>query len=88
MAQDCELRERMDLAAMDRAWVNTRMNEVQKLSVDAVYRNSDGSYDVYVTLDLLEQSPYWKYKAADAKLRITVMPAPEMPLGFLALATY
>ncbi len=88
VAQDCELRERMDLAAMDRAWVNTRMNEVQKLSVDAVYLNSDGSYDVYVTLDLLEQSPYWKYKAADAKLRITVMPAPEMPLGFLALATY
>jgi len=88
VAPDCELRERMDLALMDRDWVNTWATDVNALTLDGAYSNGDGTFDILVTMDVYEKSAYWNYDASGLQLRITVIEAPEARLGFLAVATY
>jgi exopolysaccharide biosynthesis protein len=88
VAEDCDLRYRADLALMDRKWVNTWGNTVSNVVLDGAYSNGDGTYDILLTLDVLEQSAYWKYRAEGIQLRITVVEAPETTFGFLATATY
>ena len=88
MAQDCELRTRVDLALMDRLWVNTWRTEAANLALNGAYRNADGSYDIVITSDITEYSDYWTYEAPGTPLRITVVEAPGSVAGFLATAVY
>lgn len=88
VAQDCDLRRRADLALMDRKWVNTWNTEPTLITLEGAYVNPDGSYDMFLTLDVIERSAYWTYEAKDIKLRITVVDAPKLPYGFLATDTY
>jgi exopolysaccharide biosynthesis protein len=88
VAPECELRERMDLALMDRDWVNTWATDVNALTLDGAYSNGDGTFDILVTMDVYEKSAYWNYDASGLQLRITVIEAPEARVGFLAVATY
>ena len=88
VAKDCDLRYRADLALMDRGWVNTWNTEPTKIVVNGAYSNGDGTYDILITVDVIERSAYWTYEGKEIPVRITVVEAPERPLGFLALATY
>ncbi|MBR3475098.1 MAG: phosphodiester glycosidase family protein [Oscillospiraceae bacterium] len=88
VAQDCELRDRAKLALMDRKWVNTWGTEPANIVVDGAYINEDGSYDILITLDVIERSAYWNYEAKGIQLRITVVDAPSLPYGFLVTNTY
>ena len=88
VAQDSELRQRIDLALMDRLWVNTWSTEVSNLVLDGAYANGDGSYDIIVTSDIHEHADYWNYDAPGTTLRITVVEAPGTAYGYLATATY
>ena len=81
-------RNAMDLALMDRDWVNTWATDVNALTLDGAYSNGDGTFDILVTMDVYEKSAYWNYDASGLQLRITVVEAPETSLGFLAVATY
>jgi len=88
VAQDSELRYRMDLALMDRIWVNTWRTAAENIVLDGAYSNGDGSYDIIVTSDIYEQSNYWNYEAPGTTLRITVIESPDAPYGYLATASY
>ena len=84
---DSDLRYRAELALMDRAWVNTWKPEPENIVVDGAYVNPDGSYDILITLDLTELSPYWTYELKGLHLRITVVDDPVGPVGFRAIET-
>ena len=88
VAQDCDLRHRAELALMDRKWVNTWGTEPKNIVIDGAYINEDGSYDVLITLDVIERSEYWKYEANGTHLRITMVDAPGTAYGFLVTDTY
>ena len=88
VAQDCDLRHRVDLALMDRMWVNTWRTEATNLVLDGAYSNGDGTYDIVITSDIYEYSDYWNYEAPGTTLRITVVEAPESAYGYLATAVY
>jgi len=88
VAGDSELRARVEMALMDRMWVNTWRTTADKLRLDGAFANPDGSYDILVTSDILEQSNYWSYEAPNTSLRITAVEAPDAPYGFLVTATY
>ena len=88
VAPECELRYRMDLALMDRIWVNTYRTDVSNIVLDGAYSNGDGSFDIIITSDIYEQANYWGYEAPGTTLRITVVEAPDSLCGYLATATY
>lgn len=88
VAQDCELRERMDLALMDRLWVNTWNTEAKNIALVGAYSNGDGSFDIIIESDIYEYSTYWNYEALGTRLIITVVEAPEADYGYLAVSTY
>lgn len=88
VAPECELRSIMDLALMDRMWVNTWKTTANNIILNGVYANGDGTYDVIITSDVYEQSNYWNYEAPGTTLRITLMEAPERSRGYLVTATY
>ena len=88
MAPDCDLRTRIDLALMDRMWVNTWSTQVQNIDLTGAYENGDGSYDIVITSDIFEYSDYWNYEAPGTTLRITVVEAPGTAYGYLAEATF
>ena len=88
VAQGSDLRNRMDLALMDRAWVNTWRTTASNLVLNGAYANGDGTYDIIVTSDVFEYSDYWNFEAPGTTLRITVTEAPGSAYGYLATATY
>ena len=88
VAPDSELKNLMDLALMDRLWVNTWKTTANNIELNGVYSNGDGSYDVIITSDVYEQSNYWNYEAPDTTLRVTLIEAPERSRGYLVTATY
>ena len=88
VAPDSELKNLMDLALMDRLWVNTWKTTANNIELNGVYSNCDGSYDVIITSDVYEQSNYWNYEALDTTLRVTLIEAPERSRGYLVTATY
>ena len=88
VAPDSELRNRVDLALMDRVWVNTWKTDAANLVLNGAYANGDGSYDIVITSDIYEYSNYWNYEAPGTTLRITVVEAPDSAYGYLAIATY
>ena len=88
VAPDCDLRSRMDLALMDRMWVNTWRTEATNLVLNGAYSNGDGTYDLVITSDVNEYSDYWNYEAPGTTLRITVVEAPESAYGYLATEVY
>lgn len=88
VAPESELKNLMDLALMDRMWVNTWKTTANNVVLNGAYANGDGSYDVIVTSDVYEQSNYWNYEAYGTTLRITLVEAPERSLGYLVTATY
>ena len=88
VAPDSDLLWRMDLALMDRIWVNTFKTEAMNLVLEGAYANGDGSYDIVICSDIYEYSTYWNYEALGTRLRITVVDAPESSYGYLATATY
>ena len=88
VAQDSELRQRIDMALMDRRWVNTWSTEVNNIVLDGAYSNGDGSYDIIITSDIHEHADYWNYEAPGTTLRITAVEAPGTPYGYLATATF
>ena len=83
-----ELRYRIELALMDRMWVNTWKTDAQNISLNGVYANSDGTFDIVITSDIYEYSNYWNYEAPGTTLRITAVEDPSAPYGWLALSTY
>ena len=87
-AQDCELRTRMDLALLDRKWVNTWRTDANNIVLNGAYANGDGTYDIVITSDICEYSDYWNYEAPGTSLRITVVEAPDSAYGYLATATF
>ena len=88
VAQDSELKYRMDLALMDRIWVNTYRTDVSNIVLDGAYSNGDGSFDIIITSDIYEQANYWGYEALGTTLRITVVEAPDSYAGYLVTSTY
>ena len=88
VAPESELKNLMDLALMDRLWVNTWKTTANNIELNGVYSNGDGSYDVIITSDVYEQSNYWNYEALDTTLRVTLIEAPERSRGYLVTATY
>lgn len=88
VVEGSELHERMDLALMDRLWVNTWNTEAKNIGLVGAYANADGSYDIIIESDIFEYSTYWNYEALGTRLRITVVEAPESGYGYLATATY
>ncbi len=88
VAQSCALRQQMDLALMDRMWVNTWRTEAQNLTLDGAYVNADGSYDLLLRADVYEYADYWNYEALGNTLRVTLVDAPESAYGYLATAVY
>ena len=88
VAQDCDLRDRINLALQDRVWVNTWRTDASNIVLEGVYENEDGSFDIVIRSDIFEQANYWSYEAPGTQLRITVVEAPETYYGYLALATY
>ena len=88
VAENSELRWRIELALMDRMWVNTYRTDAANIILNGAFANADGSYDVIITSDISEYSNYWSYEAPGTTLRITVVEAPEAPGGYLAVATY
>lgn len=88
VAPDSELKNVMDLALMDRIWVNTWKTTANNIVFEGAYSNGDGSYDIIIRSDVYEQSNYWNYEAAGTRLRITVVEAPDRMYGYLATATY
>ena len=88
VAPESELRERIEMALMDRLWVNTYRTDVNNVVFEGAYANADGSFDVIVSSDIYEQANYWGYDAPGTRLRITIVEAPESMYGYLATATY
>ena len=88
VAQDCDLRTRVDLALMDRMWVNTWRTNAENIVLNGAYANGDGTYDIVITSDIYEYSDYWSYEAPGTTLRITVVEAPDTAYGYLARATF
>ena len=88
MPRGSDLRNRMDLALMDRAWVNTWRTTASNLVLNGAYANGDGTYDIIVTSDVFEYSDYWNFEAPGTTLRITVTESPGSAYGYLATATY
>ncbi len=88
VAEGSELSERVELAKMDRIWVNTYRTDVSNIVLDGAFANADGSYDILISSDILEVATYWTYEAPATPLRITVIEAPDAPFGYLAAATY
>jgi hypothetical protein len=84
VANGSELRTRMDLALMDRLWVNTFRTEAVNLVLDGAYANGDGTFDIVITSDIYEYSTYWNYEAPGTTLRITVVEEPGSAAGYLA----
>ena len=78
----------MDLALMDRVWVNTYRTVAENIVLNGAFANGDGSYDVVVTSDIHEYANYWTYDAPGTTLRITVVEDPDFWLGYRAIATY
>ena len=85
---ESELRYRVELALMDRMWVNTWRTDANNMVLNGAYANGDGTYDIVITSDIAEFSNYWNYEAPGTTLRITVVEEPTAPLGFLAVSTY
>ena len=88
VSRESDLWQRINLALMDRTWVNTWATDVNNLVLDGAYVNADGTYDIFITSDLYEHSTYWNYEANGTRLRITVVEDPDSYAGFLAIATY
>ena len=88
VANDCDLRWRVEMALMARTWVNTWNTTASNITLQGAYANEDGSFDILITSDIFEQSTYWNYEAPATPLRITVVESPESAYGFLAVATY
>ena len=88
VAQDSELKNRMDLALMDRNWVNTWKTTASNITLNGAYSNGDGTYDIIITSDILEQANFWYYEAPGTVLRITVVESPNSSYGYMATATY
>ena len=85
---ESELRYRMELALMDRMWVNTWRTDATNIVLNGAYDNGDGTYDIVINADIAEYSNYWNYEAPGTTLRITVVEDPNAALGYLATATY
>ena len=85
---ESELRFRIELALMDRMWVNTWKTDASNITLDGAYDNGDGTYDIIITSDISEYSNYWNYDAPCTTLRITVVEEPGSTYGYLAVATY
>ena len=85
---ESDLQNRIQLALMDRMWVNTWATECKDLVLDGAYANADGSYDIVVTSNIFEYSNYWNYEALGTTLRITVVPDDTSFYGYKAVATY
>ena len=83
-----DLQTRMDLALMDRIWVNTYHTELGNITREGAYDNGDGSYDIVISSDIVEYAEYWTYEAPRTELRITVVEAPDSVGGFLATSVY
>ena len=83
-----ELRYRIELALMDRMWVNTWKTDASNIVLNGAYANGDGTYDVIITSDIAEYADYWNYEAPGTMLRITLIEAPDAPFGYLVTATY
>ena len=83
-----ELRYRIELALMDRMWVNTWKTDPTNIRMEGAWANGDGTYDILITSDIYEYSNYWNYEAPNTSLRITVVEDPSAPYGYLALSTY
>jgi hypothetical protein len=83
-----ELRYRIELALMDRMWVNTWKTDPTNIRMEGAWANGDGTYDIVITSDIYEYSNYWNYEAPNTSLRITVVEDPSAPNGYLALSTY
>ena len=88
VAQESELKYRMDLALLDRVWVNTYRTGVENIVLDGAFVNFDGSYHVVITSDIHEFANYWTYDAPGTTLRITAVEAPGSLCGFRAISTY
>ena len=87
-AEDSELKYRMDLALLDRVWVNTYRTGVENIVLDGAFVNFDGTCDVIITSDIHEFANYWTYDAPGTTLRITVVEDPDSLCGYRAIATY
>ena len=85
---ESELRYRIELALMDRMWVNTWKTDANNMVLNGAFSNGDGTYDIIVTSDIYEYSNYWNYEAPGTTLRITVVEEPGSTYGYLAVATY
>ena len=83
-----ELRWRIELALMDRMWVNTWKTDPQNIVLNGAWANGDGTYDIVITSDIYEYADYWNYEAPGTSLRITLVEEPSAPYGYLAVATY
>ena len=88
VVQGSDLHQRMDLALMDRMWVNTWRTDAANITLNGAFSNGDGTYDIIITSDIYEQASYWNYEAPGTTLRITVADAPESKYGYIALSTY
>ena len=88
VAENCELKERMDLGLMDRLWVNTYRTVAENIVLNGAFVNFDGTYDVVITSDIHEYANYWTYDAPGTTLRITVIEDPGSLCGYRAVATY
>ncbi len=82
-AAGSDLRWRMDLALMDRTWVNTWQTDSNDLTVDGVFENPDGTVDLLITSDIYEHSTYWNFEAPAVTLRLTLTEAPGTEYGWL-----
>ena len=83
-----ELRYRIELALMDRMWVNTWKTDASNIVLNGAYDNGDGTFDVIITSDIAEYADYWNYEAPGTMLRVTLVEAPDAPFGYLVTATY
>ncbi len=88
VAQDCDLRDRVNMALQDRIWVNTWRTDASNLELLGAWLNEDGSYDILIRTDIYEVSTYWSHEAPGTELRITVVEDPDARYGYLATATY
>ena len=88
VAENSELRYRIELALLDRIWVNTWKTDALNISLEGAYSNGNGTYDIIITSDIFEYSNYWSYEAPGTTLRITVVEDPNSLYGYLAVATY
>ncbi len=86
VAQECELKERMDSSYWDHEWINTNRNSFANKALVEAYMNEDGSYTAVCSLDITEYADYWTYED-HLELKIICVADETSYYGFRAVRT-